>query len=65
MENLSNIAAQLGKRGGKKSAESRFAGRSMEEVSAIMRSLRLTPKQDKEVTASIEAMAENMRKNIK
>lgn len=37
--NLSNIAKQLGSRGGKKSAESRLGGKTKEEISQIMREL--------------------------
>lgn len=38
---VSDIASQLGKLGGKKSAQVRFAGKTKEEISAIMRAVRV------------------------
>ena len=38
--NISEIAKQLGKRGGQKSVKSRFTGKTKEEISEIMRGIR-------------------------
>ncbi len=39
METLSDIAKIMGSKGGKKSVESRFAGKTKEEISEIMKKL--------------------------
>jgi hypothetical protein len=44
MQNLSNIAKLLGSNGGKKSAESRLGGKTKEQISELMRKIRLTKK---------------------
>jgi copper chaperone CopZ len=40
--NVSDIAKQLGSLGGKKSVDSRFKGKTKEEISEIMSKVRLT-----------------------
>lgn len=42
MENLSNIAKQLGSRGGKKSVKKRLGGLTKEQISEHMRGVRLS-----------------------
>jgi hypothetical protein len=64
MENITSAASQLGKLGGKKSAESRFAGKSKEDISEMMRKVRLTPQESEEFDVAVAAMVEDMRKNI-
>ena len=44
MTKLSNIAKQLGSVGGKKSVVKRFAGKTKEEISAMMKKVRGTNK---------------------
>lgn len=64
---LSDIAKQLGSRGGKKSAEVRYRGKSKEEISEIMSKLKkgkLTKKEEKEFTKTVEGMVENLNKNV-
>lgn len=41
---ISKIAKQLGSLGGKKSVESRFGGKTKEEVSDIMKNVRVSKK---------------------
>lgn len=40
MNNLSKMASAMGKKGGKKSAEKRFSGKTDDEIRAIMRAVR-------------------------
>lgn len=47
--NLSKIAQQLGRRGGKKSAESRFKGKTKEQISETMRKIRYSKSDLKDI----------------
>jgi hypothetical protein len=46
---LSKIAKQLGKKGGKKSVEARFGGKSKQEISEMMRKVRYSKKELQEM----------------
>lgn len=58
------IAKQLGSRGGKKSAEVRLGGLTKEQKSELMRKVRLTPRQKKEVGTMVKGMVKNLNKNV-
>jgi hypothetical protein len=58
------MARQLGSRGGKKSVESRFKGLTKEQKSELMRKVRLTPRQKKEVDLMVNSMVKNLNKNV-
>ncbi|MFA5095678.1 MAG: hypothetical protein WC447_03415 [Candidatus Paceibacterota bacterium] len=56
------IAKQLGSKGGKKSAQVRFSGLTKEQKSELMRKVRLTPRQKKEVDLMMNESIESLRK---
>lgn len=62
--NLSKIAQQLGKKGGKKSVESRFGGKTKSEISEIMRKVRLTKSEKAEFSEMVDESIENLKRNI-
>ena len=63
--NISNIAKQFAKHGGKKSAQSRFAGKSKEEISEIMRKVRMSSEQKKKVDVMVQGMVDNLNQNVR
>lgn len=63
-EERSQAAKFLGRLGGKKSVESRLGGKTKEERSEIMRSIRLTKKEAKEFNVGAKSMIEQMNKSI-
>jgi len=58
------IAKQLGSRGGKKSVEVRLGGLTKEQKSEIMRKVRLSFKELENFKQGAEKMVNNMQKNI-
>ena len=63
-EEKSQAAKFLGRLGGKKSAESRFKGMSKKERSELMRKVRLSPRENKEVVNGLKQMVKNMNTNM-
>ena len=63
MKNVSKFAAELGRRGGNKSAESRLGGLSPEERSAMMRRVRMTKEQKAKFEKGLDGMVDNLNKN--
>lgn len=66
--NLSEIAKQLGSAGGKKSAQSRFKGKTKKEISEIMKKVRLakpfTKEQNKESNKRANEVLTNLNQNV-
>lgn len=63
-EERSLAAKFLGRLGGTKSAEKRLGGLTKEERSDLMRKVRLSPKQRKEVEGYLQDMVENLNNNV-
>lgn len=61
MTNISDIAKQLGSRGGKKSAESRLGGKTPKERSDAMRKLR-SSKMNAKIDVVTEALLDSMKR---
>lgn len=64
MNKLSKIAQQLGKLGGKKSAQSRFSGKSKDEISELMRKVRLSKQDSKDFQKTLSGFVDNLNKNV-
>ena len=60
----SEAAKFLGRIGGKASVKSRFAGKTKKDISEIMRNVRLSKKEEKEVDVMVKKMTDNLNKNI-
>lgn len=57
--------SMMGKKGGKKSVQSRFKGKTKDEISDMMRKVRLTREDNDEIDAGVRDMVEGMRKTIR
>lgn len=55
----------MGKKGGKKSVQSRFKGKTKDEISDMMRKVRITKAEHSEFTQGVEQMVKGMRKTIR
>lgn len=60
----SDYARKLGSSGGKKSVQSRFNGKTKEQISELMRKVRLSKAESKDFSAGLQDMVNGMRKNI-
>ena len=65
MIKLSNIAKMLGSRGGKKSVQVRFAGKSKKEISEIMRKVRYSKKGLKIINEISKEFVDGLNKGMK
>lgn len=71
--NLSEMAKAMGRIGGKKSVRSRFAGKTKEQISNMMRNVRkgdglyqeisMTPKQKEKFEEGLDGVVDNLNKN--
>lgn len=65
MKKINKFAQQLGKMGGKKSAQSRLNGKSKAEISEMMRKLRYTKEQRVKIKEMSKEMVAALNKNVK
>lgn len=63
MNNTSKFAAELGRRGGQKSAEKRLGGLTKQERSDLMRRVRLSKEEDASFRKGLTGMVDNLNKN--
>lgn len=64
MNETSLAASHMGKIGGKKSVEKRFDGKSKEEISELMRAVRMTKEQSARFDEALDEVVENLNKNV-
>ena len=64
MNGINKAAQELGRRGGKKSAEKRLGGMTKEERSALMSRVRLSPAQSKKLDKMAQESVDNLNKNV-
>ena len=64
MNGINKAAQELGRRGGKKSIEKRFAGKTEKEISDIMRRARLSPEERKDLDKMAQEAVDNLNKNV-
>ncbi len=63
-QSIKNYAKELGMKGGRASAKKRFDGKTKDEISEIMRKVRLTKLQKKEFDKGVNGMVANLNKNV-
>jgi hypothetical protein len=64
MKNMSDLATEFGRRGGKKSAEKRLSNLSKEEISEKMRKIRLSREEKKKFQEEAEDMVASLNSSM-
>lgn len=62
---LDKVASELGRIGGKKSAQSRFKGKSKKQISNIMRKVRYSKKDHKVMDKMTKEFVSNLNEGVK
>ena len=57
-------ASEMGKKGGKRSAESRFEGKTKEEISEIMRKVRYSKQEREEIKKMGKELVNGINENV-
>jgi hypothetical protein len=64
MKNMSDLATEFGRRGGKKSAEKRLSNLSKKEISEKMRKIRLSREEKKKFQEEAEDMVASLNSSM-